>query len=149
MNRMDASELTLNAPPLLDLADADEVTAITRTAELLSGCLSLRDERGFLEAVLERQRINPPVLGSGVALPHARTPLVDEIVCVASRCVAPVAFGPEQVPVRLIFLFGIPPHRIAEYLAITAALVKRLRNPEVIGGLLDANAGDDFMKWLA
>ncbi len=149
MNRMNASELTLDAPPLLDLADADEVTSITRTADLLSGCAKVKNGRAFLEAVLERQRINPPVLGSGVALPHARTPWVDEIVCVASRCLVPVAFGPEQVPVRLIFLFGIPPHRITEYLAITAALVKRLRNPDVIDGLLKADTVEDFLKWLA
>ncbi len=71
-----------------------------------------------------------------------------EIGCVAARTAEPVGFGDEQKPVRLIFLFGIPPHRIAEYLAVTAALVKRLRNPEVIEGLLDAKTSDDFLHWL-
>jgi mannitol/fructose-specific phosphotransferase system IIA component (Ntr-type) len=110
--------------------------------------VQLHDEAGFLAAVLERQRINPPVLGSGVALPHARTPLVGEIVCVAARCREPVAFGPEAVPVRLIFLFGIPPHRITDYLAVTASLVKRLRRPEVIAGLQQAGTEEDFLQSL-
>lgn len=140
--------LDLDAPPLLDLEAADEVAAITLTAELLTGHAQVRDEAGFLAAVLERQRINPPVLGSGIALPHARTPLVGEIICAVARCKEPVAFGPETVPVRLIFLFGIPPHRITDYLAATAALVKRLRRPDVIEGLLAAETNEDFLKWL-
>jgi CBS domain-containing protein len=90
---------------------------------LLRGHAQIRDEAGFLVAVLERQSINPPVLGSGVALPHARTPLVGEIVCVAARCREPVAFGPDAVPVRLIFLFGIPPHRITDSLTVNLVAI--------------------------
>ncbi len=146
---MSLRELILDVPPLLDLEAADEETAITRVAELLKGHAQMRDEAGFLAAVLERQRINPPVLGSGIALPHARTPLVDEIVCAVGRTKEAVAFGADAVPVRLIFLFGIPPHRITEYLAVTAGLVKKLRRPEVVEGLLNAETEADFLQWLA
>ncbi|MEO5916099.1 MAG: PTS sugar transporter subunit IIA [Luteolibacter sp.] len=145
---MSLPELTLNVPPLLDLDVTTENDAIRRTAGLLGNCAEVSNFPGFLDAVFDRQRINPPLLGNGVALPHARTSLVSEIVCVAARCAAPVPFGSEGKPVRLIFLFGIPPHRIAEYLALTAALVKRLRNPETIEGLLAAESADDFLRWL-
>lgn len=145
---MTSPELILSAPSLLDLEVSGEIDAIARTAELLAGSLDVLDQGKFLEAVFERQRINPPVLGSGIALPHARTPLVKEIVCVASRLLDPVAFGPDGVPVRLIFLFGIPPHRISEYLAMTAALVKRLRKPETLDGLLNAGNVGEFVRWL-
>ncbi len=145
---MSLPALILDAPPLLDLDAPDEVAAITHVAALLKGHAHVRDQAGFLAATLERQRVNPPVLGSGIALPHARTQLVDEIVCVAARCKEAVPFGPEAVPVRLIFLFGIPPHRITEYLASVASLLKRLRHPEVIDGLLHAESGGDFLKWL-
>lgn len=145
---MSLPELTLNAPPLLDLVVSNETDAIIGTAGLLNGCRDVIDFAVCLEAVFDRQRINPPILGSGVALPHARTPLVREIVCVAARTAEPVPFGADEKPVRLIFLFGIPPQRISEYLAVTAALVKRLRQPEVIHGLLDAKTPDDFLRWL-
>lgn len=145
---MISREMKLDAPPLLDLRAVDEEGAITRVAALLKGHARVADEAGLLAAVLERQRIQPPMLGNGVALPHARTPLVDEIVCVAARCVEPVVFGPDATPVRLIFLFGIPPHRISEYLALTAGLVRRLRQPEVMDGLLGAETEEGFLKWL-
>lgn len=146
---MSLRALILDAPPLLDLNVPDEVAAITHVAALLKGHAHVLDQAGFLAAALERQRVNPPVLGNGIALPHVRTPLVDEIVCVAARCTEAIPFGPEMVPVRLIFLFGIPPHRITEYLAAVAALLKRLRQPEVMDGLLHAQSGGDFLKWLA
>jgi mannitol/fructose-specific phosphotransferase system IIA component (Ntr-type) len=146
---MTLPDLSMNAPLQLDLDAATEHDAIAETAAPLDGSKSVVDCGPFLQAVFDRQRINPPVLGCGIALPHARTALVREIVCAASRCREPVLFGPEETPVRLIFLFGIPPDRIGEYLALTAALVKRLRNPEVLAGLMSAETAVDFRRWLA
>lgn len=145
---MSLSGLTLDAIPILDLPAVDEADAIRRTAQLLEGHSAVTDFPGFLKAVFDRQKINPPILGNGVAMPHARTTLIREIVCVAARCAEPMAFGPEKTPVRLVFLFGIPPQRITEYLGMTAALVKRLRNPEILDGLLSAGTGEDFAAWL-
>ena len=140
--------LTLNAPPLLDLEVPNERDAILRTAGLLLGRPEITDFAGFVAAVLERQRVNPPILGNGVAMPHARTVLVREIVCVVARCATAVDFGVEPTPVRLIFLFGIPPRRISQYLAVTATLVRRLRDPKVLGGLLAAADPAEFLRWL-
>ncbi len=145
---MTLSVLTLNAPPLLDLAVPTEREAIVRTAGLLQGRPEISNFAGFVAAVLERQRINPPILGNGVAMPHARTALVSEIVCVAARCAVAVPFGSELKPVRLIFVFGIPPRQISQYLAVTAALVRRLRNPEVLERLLAADTREEFLRWL-
>ena len=137
-----------NVPPLLDAPASDEREAILQVAGLLAGCPDVLDGAGFLEAVFDRQRINPPVLGNGIAMPHARTACVGEIVFAALRLAREVPFGGDAKPVRLVFLFGVPPHRISEYLAATAALVKRLRDPAVMEGLLGAETPEDFMKCL-
>lgn len=140
--------LTLNAPPLLDAVALDEQDAIRRTVRLLDGCPDVTNATSFLKEVFERQRINPPVLGNGVAIPHARTSSVKEIVCVVARLKEAVEFGDEGTPVRLVFLFGIPPHRISQYLAAMAGLVKRLRKPDVLDGLLSADNVRDFLRYL-
>lgn len=147
-SRMNLQPLILDMPALLGLDAASEQDAIARTAGLLGNDPKISDCPAFLQAVLDRQRINPPLLGSGIALPHARTAVVKEIVCVAARCATEVPFGPEQTPVRLIFLFGIPPQQISQYLALTAGLVKRLRRPEILAGLLAADSADEFQRWL-
>ncbi|MEO5917043.1 MAG: PTS sugar transporter subunit IIA [Luteolibacter sp.] len=146
---MTLPHLTFAAPPLLDFAAVDENDAVRRTADLLAIGSGITNFGGFVDAVIDRQRINPPLLGNGVAIPHARTVLASEIVCVAARCASPIPFGPEAEPVRLIFLLGIPPHRISEYLELMSVLVKRLRDPEVLNGLLTAETPEEFTRLLA
>lgn len=135
-------------PLSLDLEVATETEAILAVAGLLAGRAEVTDAAGFTEAVLERQRVSPPLLGNSIALPHARTPKVKEIVFAIGRCTQPVPFGPAAAPVQLIFLFGVPPHRISEYLAATAALARRLRDPAVVQALLAAPDEAAFRKEL-
>ena len=146
---MSVSSMIFAAPPLLDFQPCDEHEAIRRTAELLAIDSGITNFGGFVEAVFDRQRIDPPLLGNGVALPHARTVLAREIVCVAARCASPVPFGPDATPVQLIFLLGVPPHRISEYLGLTASLVQRLRDPKTLASLLTANTAEEFTALLA
>jgi len=46
-------------------------TVIKRMIQLLAGRAEVRDLRELERAVLERQKLQPPLLGDGVALPHA------------------------------------------------------------------------------
>ena len=51
-----------------------------------------------------------------------------------------------QTPVSLVFLFGVPPHRIADYLGMTAALARRLRDPGNVAALLEAGDEETFRR---
>jgi mannitol/fructose-specific phosphotransferase system IIA component (Ntr-type) len=137
-----------SAPPVVDLEAADEADAIRKVAALLKGDGDVSDHAAFLAAVEERQRLNPPLLGEGIALPHARTPAVKEIVFTAARLREPVPFGAEKLPVKLIFLFGVPPRKIGEYLTATAALARCLRQPATITKLLAAEGAEAFRACL-
>lgn len=138
----------LSAPPLLSLAALDEQSAIFTTVELLRGHSAVGDIDLLTQAVWERQKIHPPLLGNQIALPHARTVAVTEIVFAVSRLFEPVPFGPEKIPVRLLFLFGVPPHRISEYLAATALLVRLLRDPDRSAALLSCADPGEFLAIL-
>ena len=84
-----------NTPVLLWMEDSTEETVIKRMIQLLAGRAEVRDLPGLERAVLERQKLQPPLLGNGVALPHARTTAVTEIVLAIGRCREPVPFGPD------------------------------------------------------
>jgi mannitol/fructose-specific phosphotransferase system IIA component (Ntr-type) len=137
-----------SAPPVVDLEAKDETDAIRKVAALLKGNPDITDQAVFVAAVEERQRLNPPLLGDGIALPHARTPAVKEIVFTAARLKEAVAFGADKLPVKLIFLFGVPPSRIGEYLTATAALARCLRNAATVARLLAAEGEADFRACL-
>lgn len=138
----------LSVPPILALEATDERTAIFDTVALLRGHVWVRDAGLLAKAVWERQQIHPPLLGDQIALPHARTAAVQELVFAAARLVVPVSFGPEKLPVRLLFLFGVPRHRITEYLGATAQLVRILRDPARCAALLSAANEAEFLTAL-
>lgn len=146
---MKSLPLNFAAPPLLDFEASDENDAIRRTTELMAFHSGITHFGAFVDAIFDRQKINPPILGNGVAIPHARTVLAREIVCVAGRCKFDVPFGPDAIPVRLIFIFGIPLHLIDEYLQMTADLARKLRNPEILDALLRAPTSEDFAALLS
>ena len=135
-------------PVLLGLEDTSENDVIGRMIDMLAGKNDVRDPRELQRAVLERQKLQTPLLGSGIALPHARTDAVANMVMAIARCKEPVPFGPDKVPIRLVFLYGIPSHSISRYLASVARLTRVLKNPTTIESLLAAPDEAGFLKLL-
>lgn len=142
-------ELLTRAPLLLDLGAETEVDALVQVARLLEGHAGVRDHAGLVREVLARQRLLPPLLGNGVALPHARTSCVEAMVFAIGRCRSAVPFGPDGEEVRLIFLYGVPPGEVAVSLGVVAGLARTLRRPEIVRGLLDAPDDAAFRRCLA
>jgi mannitol/fructose-specific phosphotransferase system IIA component (Ntr-type) len=118
--------------------------------ELLS---SLRDHPDVVDAnalrtaVLQRQKVDPPILPMGVAFPHARTDSVRALVLAIGICPEPVVFG--DTPVRLILLIGVPKTAIAEYLDLTSFLARHLRNQPVLDRLVEATSITEFLESFA
>jgi len=118
--------------------------------ELLS---SLRDHPDVADAnalrtaVLQRQKVDPPILPMGIAFPHARTDSVRALVLAIGICPEPVVFG--DTPVRLILLIGVPKAAIAEYLDLTSFLARHLRNRPVLDRLVEATSITEFLESFA
>ena len=142
-------DLAVDSSIVLDFEAQDEKSALLKVAQLLEGHPMVADFEKFWAAVWDRQCIQPPLLGNGIALPHARTPAVHGIIFAIGRCRKAVPFGEPGEPVKLIFLYGTPPGQVAESLAAVAMLAKKLHRPEILAGLLEADSETEFRKWLA
>lgn len=146
---MSDRQIPEHAAVFLDLAASSEEEVILHLTGRLRDRAEVRDPEAFERAVLERQKLQPPLLGNGVALPHARTPAVTEMVLAIGRCREPVPFGPERVPIRLVFLYGVPAHCIAGYLDAVAHLTRCLRKPGTLEALLAAKDEASFRNVFA
>ena len=135
---MDLTDHILPAPLLLDFPAEDEKSAVMTIADLLLPNHFVADHSRLAAAIWERQCLQAPLLGDGIALPHARTSAVTDLVFALGRCRSPVPFQPDGRNVRLIFLYATPPHLIAPSLAVIAALVARLRDEETLRVLLSS-----------
>jgi mannitol/fructose-specific phosphotransferase system IIA component (Ntr-type) len=66
------SNVTETAPLVLDLNATTEEGVIKEMIRSLAGRAEIRDLQALQRAVLERQKLQVPLLENGVALPHAR-----------------------------------------------------------------------------
>src|SRR6516162_10683000 len=92
----------------------------------------------FLEQVLAREQAHPSVVENGVAFPHARTDLVDEIVIGIGRSRAGIPFGENQQRAQLIFLIGVPERLLSDYLVCVGTLARLVKDETIRSKLLNA-----------
>ena len=132
----------------LDLRTRTLETALQKLVHLMEADERVREPARFIEQVLARERLNPTVMEHGIAFPHARTDLVDQIVLGIGRSRSGISFSPEGERVRLIFLIGVPQLLVNDYLVGVGALARLLKDAEVRQRLLYASTAGEFLDVL-
>jgi mannitol/fructose-specific phosphotransferase system IIA component (Ntr-type) len=142
---------------LVDLLDERDVAlqlrarkpanAVRQIIQLMaeSGKLSRPEE--FLEAVLAREQINLSTVENGVAFPHARTDLVNEIVLGIGRSRSGIPFR-DGKRARLIFVIGVPQRLVNDYLICLGTLARILQDDLTRAALLEAETPRNFLDAL-
>lgn len=121
----------------LEAADVEGVVAeVSRKA----GDVGAGDADAVREKLLERERLHPTVMGSGLAIPHATVPgLSAPVIGVALTGGAPVRFGSaEQGDVRLFFILLSPPGHEREHVKLLARICRLVRHEGFIESLESA-----------
>ena len=106
------------------------------------------DELGFLEQLRAREAVNSSYAADGVAFPHARTKLVDEIVLGIGRSAEGIPWTAKGEIVHLIFLLGVPERLISDYLVVVGAIARITKDRPLRTLLLHAESVDEFVTTL-
>src|SRR6266567_5803875 len=122
--------------------------ALREIIQLLAQNGKIDDGETFLEEVLAREQAHPSVVENGVAFPHARTDLVDEIVIGVSRSRAGIPIGADQQRARLIFVIGVPERLLNDYLICVGMLVRLMKNDAIRSRLLQTETPHEFIDAL-
>ena len=143
------AELLAAAPIAVDLTAANEEEAIRAVAGLLQGNRAVGDAGKLAAEVLEREKLSPTAMGHGVAVPHARTSGVREIVMAVGRSREGVAYaGAADGPVHFFFVIGTPPNQAPQYLSVVGRLARLLKHEEVRKQLLAASTTEEVRSIL-
>ncbi len=132
----------------LDLVGSTAGEGVWEIVELLRESGELSKPREFFEAVMAREEKASTVANGGVAFPHARTNLVDQILLGIGRSRKGIAFGGEKDPVHLVFLIAVPQQMVNDYLICVGALARLLRHEGTRQALLDAPTPAKFFDQL-
>jgi mannitol/fructose-specific phosphotransferase system IIA component (Ntr-type) len=133
---------------ILGLRSRKVPNALREIIELVAKKGKIGNQKAFFEQVLAREEAHPSVVENGVAFPHARTDLVDEIVVGIGRSRAGVPFGHDGVRAHLIFVIGVPERLVNDYLICFGTLVRLLRDDAIRTALVRAQTPPDFINAL-
>jgi mannitol/fructose-specific phosphotransferase system IIA component (Ntr-type) len=133
---------------ILGLRSRKVANALREIIELLAQSGKIQNPQGFFEKVLAREEAHASVVERGVAFPHARTDLVDEIVLGIGRSRAGIPFGHNGVRARLIFVIGVPERLVNDYLICVGTLARLVRDDTIRSALLRAQTPREFVDAL-
>jgi mannitol/fructose-specific phosphotransferase system IIA component (Ntr-type) len=136
---------------ILRLRSRKPANAIREIVDVLAsdvGGRKIDKPEAFLEQVLAREQTHPSVVENGVAFPHARMELVNEIVIGIGRSRAGIPFGENQQRAHLIFVIGVPERLLSDYLVCVGTLARLVKNETIRSRLLNAETPHEFIEAL-
>jgi PTS system nitrogen regulatory IIA component len=122
--------------------------ALREIVDLLVANGKIGKAKKFLEQLQARERTNSTYAADGVAFPHARTKLVEEIVVGIGRSEAGIPWTSRGEVVNLIFLFAVPERLISDYLVVVGAIARTTKDRPLRTLLLHAENVDEFVGTL-
>lgn len=128
------------------LPGSSKEEVLENVIQLLDGLPTVRDLDAVREAIFDRENMMSTGVGKGLALPHAKTPAVDESVAAFAVTQEPIDFGSiDHAPVRLIFVLVGTETAKSEHIKILSR-VSRLMNREPIRErLLNVDRPEDVL----
>ena len=142
------ADLLLEQQVILRLSSRKPGNAIREIVQMLARTGKITKREAFLEEVLARERTHPSIVENGVAFPHARTDLVDEIVVGIGRSRAGILFGEDQQRARLLFMIGVPERLVSDYLICVGTLARLVKDETIRLKLLNAGTSREFIDGL-
>jgi len=141
------SELLPSSAIVLDLQAKEKFEAINELVRPLLATGAISDEAEFVKAIVRRENMESTGIGLGVAIPHARTRAVSNIVLAFGRSNSGVNFHSlDGKPSHLVFLIAAPEEQKTEYIMTLARLSRLLREDEVRIGLNKAGTAEEVLR---
>jgi mannitol/fructose-specific phosphotransferase system IIA component (Ntr-type) len=133
---------------ILGLRSRKVPNALREIIDWLAQNGKIENPEAFVEKVLAREQAHSSVVENGVAFPHARTDMVDEIVVGIGRSRAGIPFDHNGLRASLIFVIGVPERLVNDYLICVGTLVRLVRDDTIRSALLHAQTPAEFIAAL-
>ena len=134
----------------LGLEGVDKRQAIEALVDLIVASGKVTDRGAILSAVVDREARGSTGLENGIAIPHARTAGVTDVLCALGISKAGIDFDSvDGRPCHLIFLIVAPPEESTGYLKALAAVALIGRDADIVTRLRAAASPAEVMAHLA
>lgn len=134
---------------LIDIKAQEKTDLLTTMARFLSSIHDLKNPDHIVHKILEREADVSTGIGLGIAIPHARTDMVEGICMVAARVAGEVDFDSiDEQPVRLVFMMVSPSSRSTGHSRTLSGLSRIMSHESVREELTSVPDAESFLRVL-
>jgi fructose-specific phosphotransferase system IIA component len=131
----------------LELSAADKEGTIKEMIEILGNHGLVTDKEELLDGLKAREELESTGIGDGIALPHARTDIVKEIMVAFGRSKKGVDFDAlDEKPVYLVFLIVAPKKSSSQLMRLLAVICRILRKKDFRQALFTAESKQEIVR---
>lgn len=132
---------------IADLEARGKKEAITELVDLLVKAKKLKDSQEIVKILMEREQLGSTGIGQGVAIPHGKTEMVNEIIAAFGISKKGIEFDAlDGEPVYLIFLLLAPVEAAGTHLKALAKISRLLKDKFFRQNLREAKNPEEVIK---
>lgn len=147
---MKIQELLTENVVRIPLNSTEKLDIITELVDLLDHAKKLSNRDIALNAVLERERVMSTGMGEGVAIPHAKTDAVNELVAAFGITKQEVDFQAiDEKPVRMVFLLIGPVDPTGPHLQALSRISRLMHRKDFRDKIVAARSSGEVIEAIA
>lgn len=132
---------------IMEIKSREKIAAIKELVNHMVANKFVDDGEKFRNALAKRENLESTGIGDGIAIPHARTNAVRDLILAFARSPEGVDFSSiDGKPSHLIFLIASPDSKKSEYILALAKISRLLRKKPVREQLRNANNPDEILN---
>ena len=131
----------------LDLKSKNKNSVIKELYENIKKLGLVKDEEGALKDLFAREEMGSTGIGKNVALPHAKTDAVDELIMTVGISREGIEYGGiDEENVNIFFMFLCPMDKSQEYLKTLARISRLIREDKFREKLIKSKTPNEIVE---
>jgi len=107
----------------------------------------IKDEEQGLNDIFKREDMGSTGIGKRIALPHAKTKAVDELMITFGISKNGISYNSvDDENVNIFFMFLCPENKTREYLKVLARISRLIREEKFVNDLLKATSNQEILE---
>src|SRR5713101_4956270 len=131
-----------------EMSATERWPAIVELIDLLTGLGKIKaaDRESILASLKQREETMSTGIGFGIAIPHASSDRIDDVVASFGRSSSGIEFDAlDNAPVKFVVLFIVPKNQFQTHLRTLASIAKFLNDRGVRERLAGAQSADEIL----
>ena len=131
----------------LDLESENKNAVIRELYGNLKKTDLIKDEEKGISDIFAREEMGSTGIGKKIALPHAKTKAVDELMITFGISRNGIAYNSiDDENVNIFFMFLCPENKTQEYLKVLARISRLIREDRFVESLLKATTNEEILE---